>query len=164
MKKTNQEETTVIKKFILILVIVLIITLGIYIITKYFVKKDTTNTSDTKTTEVSIDNSIAIVGTMLNKKDSSYYVIIYDKTSSSSSDYAKLVTSYKATSGAIPVFTVDLNNALNKSFYDPDNINLTATNVIDLRFGDITVLKVDNGSISKSYDSVASIKRAWKIS
>lgn len=159
------EEKGILKRFIIIVIVMVLIIVGIYYLTKYAVKKDTSSsTSSDNTSEVTVDNSKAIVGTMLNKVASEYYVIIYDSTSSDASSYTQMVTSYKAVTNALPVYTVDLNNALNSKYYSASDTNPIADNINDLKFGNITVLKVKKGKITNAYETVSSIKKVWKIS
>lgn len=160
----NNEDDTIIKRFIIIMVIIILVAIGIYFFTKVVVKKDTSSTTSDSTTSTSIDYTKAIVGTMLNKKDSEYYVILYSSASSDATTYKGLVTSYSALSGSLPVYTVDLSNALNTKYYDATNTNPTATNLNDLRFGNITVIKVKSSQITNAYESISAIKKVWKIS
>ena len=156
----NDEEKAV-KNFIIIFIIVIAVAIGLYFFTKNVVKKEESTSTETK--EVEIDNSVAIVGTMLNKVEDNYYVILYKSDDSKVSEYASLKSQFSK-SGTTALYYVDLSNVLNSKYYDKDNTNYTAENVNDLRFGDITVLEVKSGKIVKSYNSVDKIKKAWKLS
>src|SRR5574344_1927444 len=130
----NNEDDKIIKRFIIILVIIILVAILIYAITKYAVKKDTTSSTSNETTnEVSVDNSVAIIGTMLKKSASEYYVLIYSKTSTDASTYTQLVTNYKKESSALPIYTVDLSNALNSKYYDSNNTNTTSDSLENLK-------------------------------
>lgn len=162
------DESKEIRNFIIIFVIVILVVVGIYFFTKFVVKKEeTSSNNETKTEETvkeaEINDAIAIVGTMLKKPAKSYYVILYDDKGDNSDEYSSLEQSYTQKSGSIPLYYVDLGNQLNKKYYDKDNVNLTASDINDLRFGDITVLKVDNGKITKSYTTVDAIKKVWGL-
>lgn len=154
------EEDKAVRNFIIIFVIVILFVVGIYFMTKFFNKdsESSTNNTDTNTSEVSIDSSVAIVGTMLNKSDEDYYVILYKEDDNNSGTYSNIVSKYKSKKDSLPIYTVDLSNKLNEKYYDKDNINLTATDINDLRFGDITLLEVKNGKIIKTYTNVDKIK------
>ena len=159
----SNDDDKVIYRFIIILVVVLISCVGIYFATKYLVKKEDATKEET-TKEIEIDNSVAIVGTMLNKKENEYYVIIYDKTSSNAYDYISLVSTYKTKENHLPVYTVDLSNGLNSKYYSKEDTNPKADNINDLKFGDITLIKVVNKSITNAYESIDEIKNIWKLS
>ena len=160
----HMDEDKAIRNFIIIFVIVILVVVGIYFFTKLVVNKDESSTTTNETKEVEINNSVAIVGTMLNKSEDHYYVILYRSEDEKSYDYSSVVTNYNATDKKLAMYTVDLSNALNSKFYDKENIKLDATDINDLRFGDITLLEVKDGKISKSYNSLETIKKALKLS
>lgn len=160
----NNEDDKIIKRFITILVIVILVAILIYAITKFAIKKDSTETTSNTTNEVSVDNSVAIVGTMLKKSEKEYYCIIYNKSGADASTYAQLITNYKKDSDALSVYTVDLSNNLNAKYYSTDGTNVMAENISDLKFGDITLLYIKDGKINKAYESLSSIKKVWKLS
>lgn len=159
------EDNKIIRNFIIILVVVLAIAVGLYFFTKYAVKKDTSSdTSSTTSTEKSINYDTCIVGNMLNKHEEEYYVILYNSNDSNSSTYSDLVTNYKKADNHLAVYTVDLSNSLNDKYYTTGDTNTTSDSINDLRFGEITVLKINNGKIAKSLVTVSEIKKAWKLS
>src|SRR5574344_2057653 len=101
---------------------------------------------------------------MLNKHEEEYYVILYNSNDSNSSTYSDLVTNYKKADNHLAVYTVDLSNSLNDKYYTTGDTNTTSDSINDLRFGEITVLKINNGKIAKSLVTVSEIKKAWKLS
>lgn len=161
MDMSSDDNKTIIR-FVVLLIIVLICCIGFYFATKYLVNKDDNSSNETK--EVEINNSVAIIGTMLNKNESEYYVILYDKSSNNSYTYQGVVSSYTSKSDSLKVYTVDLGNGLNKPYYDKENTNPKASELKDLRFGDITVIKVLNNKIVNAYESLDDIKNVWKLS
>ena len=161
----QNEETKTMKQFLITLIIVIIGVVGIYLLTKYVVKKDNaTNNSSTTEEKNYIDPNTAIVGTMLNKSSDAYYVIIYDKTKDNATTYYSLVSTYKAKEKALKVYTVDLSNSLNKKYIATDNkTNPKATNLEDLKFGEVTLLKVKNNKITEAYETTDAIKKALDV-
>ena len=157
-----KDEEKAVRNFVIIFVIVLLLAIGLYFFTKLVVKKESDTKNDTETKEVEIDNSIAIVGTMLNKVEDNYYVILYKSDDSKVSEYEELKQNYKLFNSKA-LYYVDLANALNSKYYDKDNTNYTAENINDLRFGDITVLEIKDKKIVKSYNDVDKIKKVWNI-
>lgn len=159
------EEDKAVRNFIIVFVIVLLLVVGVYFFTVFVNKDNEPKTDDTNTTEeVQIDKTKAIVGTMLNKSDKEYYVILYKSDDDKASEYQSLVTKYKNTKNALLVYTVDLADVFNSKYYDKDNTNYTSSNLEDLRFGDITVLQIKNNKIAKSFNTVDKIKKEFKIS
>ena len=107
---------------------------------------------------------MAIVGTMLKKGTGTYYVLLYDKAKEDASTYARLLSSYSNTKNAITTYTVDLSNPLNSKYIATDDkTNPTASNLADLRFGAVTLLKVKDNKITNAYETVEKIKSEWKI-
>lgn len=161
----QNEETKTMKQFLITLIIVIIGVVGIYLLTKYVVKKDNATNNSSNTEEKNyIDPNTAIVGTMLNKSSDAYYVIIYDKTKDNATTYYSLVSTYKAKDKALKVYTVDLSNSLNKKYIATDNkTNPKATNLEDLKFGEVTLLKVQNNKITEAYETTDAIKKALDV-
>lgn len=161
----QNEETKTMKQFLITLIIVIVGVVGIYLLTKYVVKKDnSTNNSSTTEEKSYIDPNTAIVGTMLNKSSDAYYVIIYDKTKDNATTYYSIVSTYKAKDKALKVYTVDLSNSLNKKYIATDNkTNPKATNLEDLKFGEVTLLKVKNNKITEAYETTDAIKKALDV-
>ncbi len=156
----NDEEKAV-RNFVIIFLIVILVAVGLYFFTKTVVKKEETNT-DTETKEVEVDTSKAIIGTMLNRKEDNYYVILYKSDDAKVSEYDNLKSQYTLFNDKA-LYYVDLASSLNSKYYDKDNTNYTAENLEDLRFGDLTVIEVKDHKIIKSYNSVDKIKKAWNI-
>ena len=161
----QNEETKTMKQFLITLIIVIIGVVGIYLLTKYVVKKDNATNNSSNTEEKNyIDPNTAIVGTMLNKSSDAHYVIIYDKTKDNATTYYSLVSTYKAKDKALKVYTVDLSNSLNKKYIATDNkTNPKATNLEDLKFGEVTLLKVKNNKITEAYETTDAIKKALDV-
>ena len=161
----QNEETKTMKQFLITLIIVIIGVVGIYLLTKYVVKKDNATNNSSNTEEKNyIDPNMAIFGTMLNKISYAYYVIIYDKTKDNATTYYSLVSTYKAKDKALKVYTVDLSNSLNKKYIATDNkTNPKATNLEDLKFGEVTLLKVKNNKITEAYETTDAIKKALDV-
>ena len=76
-----------------------------------------------------------------------------------SSDMYSLFYNYSTLKKDKHLYTVDLSNALNKDYYDAKNVNKKATSLKDLKVGDITLLEVTDGKITKyivDYDKMQS--------
>ena len=159
------EEDKAVRNFIIIFIIVILLVVGLYFLTVFINKDNDPKNEETNTSEeVKIDNSKVIVGTMLQKGDKDYYVILYKGDDEKANEYAALESKYKTNKDSLPVYTVDLSDGMNSKYYDKEHVNLTASDINDLKFGDITVLEVKDGKIYKSFNSVDKIKKEWKIS
>lgn len=159
--KTSEQNE--VRNFIIVVLAVVACVGVFYFITRAFVSKDLFESDDKKeeTKEtVEINYDVAIFGNMLTKADKEYYVLIYDQSDKGEyvSDMIMLLSKYDKKREeakkdkkkvALPVYTVDLSNKLNDGYYDPKKVNVKATGLEDLKVGDITLLKVKNGKISK---------------
>lgn len=154
-EKYRSEEQMEMIRFIRILIIVIIVILGIYFFTRIFVTKDLLNeeNNETEVTEGTINYDRTMVGSMLNKPEEEYYVIIYNSENLRAVYYSGLVTKYLQNEDHLRVYFADLNNELNTRFYDPENANLDINNISDLKVGDITLIRVRNGSIAEALTS-----------
>lgn len=154
-EKYRSEEQLEMIRFIRILIIVIIIILGIYFFTRIFVTKDLLNKEEdnTEITEGTINYTMTLIGSMLNKPEDEYYVIVYNADDIRSVYYSGLVSNYNRNEEALTVYYANLGNELNQKFYDPENINLEANQISDLRVGDLTLVRVENGEIAEIFDS-----------
>ena len=157
------DDNKTIRNFIIIFVVIIVFVIGAYLLTKFVINKEEKKEETQTSKEVQIDNSIAIVGTMLSKAEDNYYVLIF-KNDDNAGKYLTIKSQYEAKKNKKALYTVDLANKLNEKYYDKDNVNLSASDINDLRFGDITLLEVKQGKIVKSYDTIEKIKKVWELS
>lgn len=171
VKKTKVNYSTAeqeeILKFLIVIVLVVIAVLGIYVATRIFVTKDFFKT-ETKTEEVipdvNIDYSVAIMGQIFNRPYNEYYVVIYDSTNDDYQyDMAMLVYNYNKKEKHSHIYTVDLSNKLNDGYYDPENVNVNAKTLSELKVGDITLLKIKNGKVNKYIVDLAKMEQELGI-
>ena len=85
--KYETDEAKEVKKFIIILFSIIILVLAVYGITK-IINKDKKTSEETSVTKGEIDYDKVSVGTMLNKLDKEYYVIVYDGEASEAVYYS----------------------------------------------------------------------------
>lgn len=160
-KVQTEEQKEMIRFFIVLLVVVLMVTC-IYFLTRIFVTKDLgkkNNSTDTEeVVEGSVNYNVASVGQILNRPYDSYYVIVYDAGGEYMYDVSTMLTTYSLNEKAKHVYRVDLANHLNKEFYDKENENVNATSVDEFKFGDITLLYIKNGKVSKYITDLSKIK------
>lgn len=157
---TEQEE---IKKFLIVIVVVLALCGAVYLLTRAFVTKDLFTNEEDKTEEVTsgtVDYGMAIMGQILNRPYDEYYVAIYNAANGEYvADMATILYNYSIKEKHLHVYTVDLSNKLNAEYYDPENVNTKAKTVADMKVGDITLLRVKNGKISKYIVDLDAMKK-----
>ena len=157
--KYTSEESKEVKRFIIILLSIIVLVLAVYGITR-LVNKDTDNTDDRTITAGSIDYDKVSVGTLFNRADSEYYVIVYDGEAPNAIYYSALMNKYMDKEKSNKVYFCDLSNELNKKYYvgeDKDS-NPNATTSSELAFKNLTLIKIKNGKIVKYLETLDTIK------
>lgn len=160
-KKIETEENKVVKKFIIVLLVVVACVVLIYFITRIFVSKDMFNKDDKKTTktqEVEFNYDKTILGSAFNRPYDEYYVITYKISDEKAKEISNSITTYLAKEDHLKLYFADLDDYMNKNFYDKDNVNSKATNAKELKVGDYTLIKFKDGKIVKFIEGVDQIK------
>ncbi len=160
--KYQTEEQKEIKKFIIVLIGLILIIVGIYYFTRAFVTKDLfkSNTLEKQYTNGAINYEVAIVGNMLNKPQTEYYVMALNSENIEYSYYRTIASKYSSKEKALKVYFVDLNNALNEKYVAKEEEKSNKyTSLEELKLGEITLIKVKNGKVSKFITDIDSIKK-----
>lgn len=163
-QKYVTEEQMEIKKFIFVLLGLLILLVGVYFFTRAFVTKDLhKSTNGVEYTEGKISYDTVIVGTMLNRSESEYYVYAFSNEDTKSIYYNTLVSQYSKEEKALQVYYLDIDNALNKDYVDSSNPSKTFTTINELKLGSVTLIKVKNGKVTKYITNEEEIKKEFGI-
>ena len=165
MKKQNikyqTEESQEIKKFILVLLIIIVLIVGVYFLSKFFVKS---NVAELTYQTGKISTNTAIVGTILNNPENEYYVLAYDSTGTNASAYITYANYYEdEQKNAIKIYYLDLNNGFNKTYYVTENSNPKATKISELKIKDGTLLKIKKGKITEYIEGLEKIANKLKV-
>ncbi len=155
-KKANvvvtESASTELKKLSTILVSVVGIVCVFYIIT-VFVTKGNSDLKYQSSDEVSEISYTDILASDILKKDGSYYVLVKDNEDEYIDLFETYISSYVSSDDHLDVYSVDLNDALNKKYIAEEN-NLSSDN---LKFKGTVLLKISNGNIENTYDNSDSI-------
>lgn len=143
--------------------IILLLIITYFIIGIFFTKEiDFKKKEDKKEkTEVTIDNNTITAGQIFSKKDSSYYVIIYD-VDSELTNLSTFISTYKSSEGALPIYTVDSGNKINSSFIVKKNSNKNPKSYSDLKIKAPTLIKIDGGNVASYIEDEKEIKSVLK--
>lgn len=153
----SEDENTL--KNLIIIVIVIAVIIGIVYAVTELVKKDATPTDEIVSGEINYDK--ISVGTMLNRPYDKYYVLIYNADDAKAVLYSTILTKYMSKEKSEKIYFCDLSNRLNAEYYNINNDNKSnpkATKVEDFNFGDLTLIKVEKGKITKYTESLEEIK------
>ena len=163
MNKQNRnyktEESAEIKKFVFILLMVIALIAAVFGISKIIIKDEA---KDLEYTSGEVSTNSAIIGTMLNRPEKEYYVLLYDTTSKNASAYVTYANYYKTKDNALKVYYLDLTSAFNKDYYVTENSNPNAKKIKDLKVKDGTLIKVKNGAIKEYTEGIENIAKKLK--
>lgn len=162
-KKVTETEDNFNKFVTTIAAIIIILILSYLIIGLFFTKEiDFKKEEETEeTSEVSIDNNTITAGQIFDKKDESYYVVIYD-VDSKLTNIGTFVSIYRSSEDSLPIYTVDSSNKLNSKFISEDSSNTNPTSYDDLKIKEPTLIKIENGSVSSYIENEDEIKAVLK--
>lgn len=161
MTKMNltEEQKEVFKLVVIILGVIAALGL-IYLFSRAFVSKDLfkkgDESSSTEVKNVEIDYSTTIVGEIFNRPYKTYYVLIFDSTSDNSYNYQSIPYLYQ---GGTKIYSLDLNSKFNSDYKAKKESNPSAKTIEDFKFGEITLLKINNGEVSKYIEGTEEINK-----
>ena len=158
--KYRTAEQDEIRKFVIVVIVVLLMVIGIYFLTRAVVTKDLFKKEETKEeTKVEVNYDVAIVGEILNRPYDEYYVAVYSTDGEKASEMSGLVSNYQSQEKHLHIYTVYLNNELNKKYHNPEKENTKATKATEFMFGDSTLLKIKKGEVEKYITDYTKIKK-----
>ena len=131
-------------RFIVIFFIITLVVIGLYFLSKGIVSKRTSSENTVDTIEIAYDK--LNVGMIFNRPYDEYYIMIYDSNIEQAVYYSAIITKYR--------------NKDNHSYYSgKENGNEKATNINELSFGNLTLLKIKNGKIVLYLENINDIKK-----
>ena len=154
---TETEEQSVIKKFIIIVLVLAVLIIGVYFFTRAFVTKDLKKAEEQKT-EITFDYTKTVLGALLNRPYDEYYVLVYNSEDLKANYYSGIVSSYQMKENAIKIYVADLNDSMNEKFYNSKKSNPNAKTIDELQVGDLTLIKVNDKTISKYIEKEEDIR------
>lgn len=163
------EEQQEIMKFIILIVIIAVCVGGIYLFTKKFVTKDI-NKNENATEEVvtgAINYNVTIIGSLLDRPYSEYYVMAYNSKDVVSMKYQAIYSAYmsKEEKDLTKLYYVDLSNIMNEQYVasKDQETNPNAEKIEELKLGEFTLMKIKKGKIVKYIEDIEEIKKELKI-
>ena len=164
-ENSKNEEKDGFYKFVTTITGILLILIGCYLVIGIFITKQISFNKDKdakeEKNEAVIDNSTITAGQIFDKKDSSYYVVIYD-VDSKFTNIGTFISMYSSNSNALPIYTVDSANKLNSNFITEGESNKNPTSYDDLKIKAPTLIKIQNGSVSDYIEGEENIKAILK--
>ena len=98
-----------------------------------------------------------LCGSILNRKESEYYVLGYEMKEDNASLYETVIEKYNGFTNKIKLYKLDLGNSRN-NICKGDSLNIT-NDVSNLKLTVPTLIKVKDGKIVENYTSYETIKK-----
>ena len=145
-------------RFIVIFFIIALVVIGLYFLSKGIVSKRTSSENTVDTIEIAYDK--LNVGMIFNRPYDEYYIMIYDSNIEQAVYYSAIITKYRNKDNHLKLYYCDLSEKVNNSYYSGrENGNEKATNINELSFGNLTLLKIKNGKIVLYLENINDIKK-----
>ena len=157
-KKVINEDMIKVRNLIILLVIVILVCVGLYFFTDKMINKD--NTENTTKEEVKINYDIATVGTMFNRIEDEYYVLIYSKENDGKNLDSVLAT-YRSSDNYIKTYYIDLDKKVN-NYVLGEELNQRPNDSNEVKVKEATLYKINNGIVVKCYSGVENIVNILK--
>lgn len=145
-EKYYTDEQKEIMKFGKILLGLIVVIGLLYLFTVYVVNKEEKYKRTNNPGVVQYEN--ILMGSILNRVDSEYYVLVYDSTDISNSVVTNSISEYKTKNNHLPVYLVDLSNEMNKSFKASES-SFKNDSLEDFKVKGTTLIKIKDNKISK---------------
>ena len=164
--KIETEEQAEIKKFILVLGGLIVILVGIYFFTRAFVTKDLFNKK--KSDEINyqvgvISDTNIIVGNLLNRPYEEYYALAFSSKSNLVGYYDTIMSKYKSEKESLKIYYIDTEDYFNNKYIDKENPSTSFESLDKLKLGEMTLMKIKKGKITKLITNVAEVKKELNI-
>ena len=160
--KYQSEDQNEIKRFIIIIAIIMVLIVGVYFFTRIFVSKDLFDKDESTIEPGAIDYNLTLIGSMLNKPEEEYFVMIYDSSASDYVYYAGIASNYSGNEQALKLYNADLDNEFNKGYVGAE-ANAKTDNLEEFKVTGPTLLKIKKGKITNAYLTKENITEALKI-
>lgn len=150
--KFENEDVAQIRNLIIIFIVVVLICVGVYFLTDNMIKRE--SNSNNTTQEVEIDYDIATVGTMFNRVEEEYYVLMYSSENDSKLD--SVLNKYRSSDDYIKTYFIDLDRKVNSTVLG-DKLVKEPKNSKEVKVTGATLYKIKNGTVVKCYSGIEEI-------
>jgi len=157
-QKYVSEDVNQVKNLIILLIIVVLVCLGVYFLTEKLIKNETTKENITE--EAKINYDIASIGTMFNRPEEEYFVLLYS-SENDGSDYNSILAKYRSSDNYIKTYYIDLDKKINNKALG-ETLNESPKTSEEVNVKGATLYKIKNGKVTKCYSTLETITDALK--
>lgn len=152
--KNVSDDEKQIKSLIIIFIVVVLICVGIYFLTDGMIKKESNKSLNNE--EVKINYDIATVGTMFNRVESEYYVLLYSNEENGI-DLNSTLDKYRSSDDYIKTYYIDLDLKINSSANGEDTVK-NPTNSKEVSVTVPTLYKIMDGKVIDCITGIENIE------
>jgi hypothetical protein len=162
MLKSDNELIKLIK-IVLVVTLIMVVFYGItLLVTKN--KSSSSSSNDSSSEKAVIQYDDIIIGTMLNKSQDRYYVLIKEEDDNRITEYKTLMTIIEAKENSPKIYTANLTDSFNKKYLakeandsnDMEEFRVTGTTLVEIEDGKIKNIYSDYDEIKEELDALAS--------
>ncbi len=157
-KKVINKDITKVRNLLILLLIVVLLCIGLYFITDSLLSKD--NSESINEPAVKIDYDIATIGTMFNRPENVYYVLIYS-SNNDGNNYDSILSNYRNSDNYIKTYFIDLDIKFNSGVLK-ESLNKNPKNSSEVSITGPTLYKIENGNVTKCYSTLEDISKILK--
>ena len=161
-KSRNVEsDTNYLNRFVMTVAFLLVALIIGYLFIGIFVTKTIFNDKEEEKQEVTINNEYILAGQIFDQKEDAYYVLVYNKQEKN-----QFIDSWKGkysgNSDALPIYIVDISNAMNNAYIVEKDSNTHPTGYDDLKIVSPTLMKIENKTVVEYIEGSENIENAFK--
>ena len=142
-RQYESENITVKKVLIVILVIAVLFGL-FYLLTIGILKKQA---KIKRTSNTPIQYSEILAGESFTQKKKEYLVFFYNSKEESAEENHTIISNYRDKKDSLTLYTVDMNEGLNKNYRSENEDNFEAKEASELKISKTTIIHIKNGKI-----------------
>ena len=154
-KDKVSEDVLKVRSLIILLVIVVLVSVGLYFLTDTMIKKEANKNNEEVSTEINYD--IATIGTMFNRIESEYYVLLYSNEEDGS-DLNSVLDSYRSSDNYVKTYYVDLDNKFNSSVLGSE-LEKTPKSSEEVKVNGATLYKMVEGKVTECISGIEEITK-----
>ena len=154
-KDKVSEDVLKVRSLIILLVIVVLVSVGLYFLTDTMIKKEANKNNEEVSTEINYD--IATIGTMFNRIESEYYVLLYSNEEDGS-DLNSVLDSYRSSDNYVKTYYVDLDNKFNSSVLGTE-LEKTPKSSEEVKVNGATLYKIVEGKVTECISGIEEITK-----
>lgn len=147
------DDVVKVRTLIILLLVIILISVGIYFLTDVMIKKE--NANETKVEDVTISYDIATVGTMFNRVEEEYFVLLYSNEEDGS-ELNSVLDTYRSSDNYIKTYYIDLDNKFNNHVLG-DKLVIEPKNSNEVMIKEATLYKIKKGIVIECISGVNKI-------